>query len=254
MAAKSPLKQKPNRLAGQSLDEQLDKLVSDKALAYLFLPAVFWLIAGLEWFAQWKRMPRQPATFAIAALVLTLFGGWRLRQIFRKAKQIKLGRDGERLVAQTLQTLRVGHLRVLNDLICDDFNIDHVVICERGVFVVETKTWTKPRSDARIQVRDGKILKDGRPVDRDPIRQVVASANWLSVKIEAGAGPRIAVWGVVAIPNWFIENKDPPSKAQAWVLEPKALIKWIEKEPVVLTPDRVNALAFFMEQYFQPGN
>lgn len=251
MPGKSPLKRKPNRLAGQSLDEQLDALRNEKALIYFFLPVLLWVFAGMEWYAQWKGVPRQPAAFALAALAFSLISGWRFRQLIRTSRRLKLGRDGERVVAQTLQTLRVGHLRVLNDLICGDFNIDHVVICERGVFVVETKTWSKPRSDARIQVRDGKILKDGRPVDRDPIRQVVAAANWLSAKIEAGAGPRIPVRSVVAIPNWFIEPPEPGTKAPAWVLEPKALIKWIEKEPVVFGPDRVNALAFFMEQYFQ---
>lgn len=69
----------------------------------------------------------------------------RLRKLRTEIRNHRLGYDGERYVAAELNGLmRVGW-RVYHDFIVDDkpggegtnFNIDHVAVCERGVFVFD---------------------------------------------------------------------------------------------------------------------
>ena len=116
-------------------------------------------------------------------------------------------------MGQFLQDMQVERLRVFHDVVADGFNLDHVVICARGVYVVDTKTWRKPRSDARITVRALRVTKDGRPVDRDPVRQVIAGAQWLSGVLEAGTGRKFRVQPVLVFPGWMVESMDAETKA-----------------------------------------
>ena len=48
---RSPLKDKPLRNPGQGLDEELQRVVDDQTLPYFWFPAVFTLLAALEWVA-----------------------------------------------------------------------------------------------------------------------------------------------------------------------------------------------------------
>ena len=249
MNALSPLKSRPLRNPGQGLDEELEGLINDKAVIYCLVPVVLWTVAGIEWFATIRHTPRTPGIYAIAALFATFYGAWRLWRIRKRAQNLRLGRDGERAVGQFLQGLQVDGLRVFHDVVADQFNLDHVVICERGIFVVETKTWSKPHSKARITLRDGQIGKDGRPADRDPIRQVLAGAKWLAGLLEEGTGRRFSVRGVVVFPGWFVEPMDSATKSQVWVLEPKALPGWIEREPIMLNMEEAKMAAYFLGRY-----
>jgi hypothetical protein len=250
MNAKSPLKSIPLRNPGQGLDEELDRLVNDKALWYLLLPLIVWLLVGIEWFSRLRHLPRMPGVYALMAVALTVFCAWRFWQIRGQVRRVRLGRDGEKVVGQFLQGLQVEGLRVFHDVQGGEgFNLDHVVICERGVFVIETKTWSKPRPTARVAVNEGQVFKDGRPADRDPIGQVVTASKWLAMLLEEGTGKRFAVQGVVVFPGWFVEPMDPTTKALAWVLEPKALPAWIEREPVRLKLEELKIAAYFLGRY-----
>lgn len=48
----------------------------------------------------------------------------------RKSKQLKLARDGEKIVGQYLDDLKEKGNCVLHDIIGENFNVDHVVLSE----------------------------------------------------------------------------------------------------------------------------
>ena len=174
----SPLIAKPLRNPGQSLDEALDRLVDSKLQPYLLFPAMFWMLALLEWAGERWRIPRSPGTFAIAAIVFSAWSAWRLWQLRRLIGDIKLGRDGERAVGQFLERLRASGAHVFHDVPASGFNVDHVVISEQGVFAIETKTWRKRHGQARIRVRDGKLYRDHTPANPNPLEQAERQAEW----------------------------------------------------------------------------
>src|SRR3989304_1068767 len=170
---KSPLKDPPLRNPGQSLDEELQQLYSEKFLPYFLFPGLFIVYAIGEWWRWYLPSPPIPRVVTVIALVSVIYSVYQIRKLRPKIHALKLGRDGEKIVGQSLEELRTGGAIVLHDIMAKDFNVDHVVISYQGIFVIETKTYSKPKGrDARVVFDGEKLLVDGWPPSRDPIKQV----------------------------------------------------------------------------------
>jgi hypothetical protein len=247
MSSQSPLKGKPLRLAGESLDKEIDKWVTDKALGAFFVAASLCAIAYLEWYGYLTHAPRRPILFTVVAAVAVAFAGWRFWSVRVRVRQLRLGRDGERVVGQFLERFREGGGQVFHDVPGEGFNLDHVVISPRGIYAIETKTQTKPWPEAKIVVEDDTLKVAGYVPDRDPIVQVTAAARWLEKRLEESTGKRFAVRGVVVFPGWFVEQRGP--RGDVWVLEPKMLPGFIEQEPTSIAPADVALAAFHLSRY-----
>jgi hypothetical protein len=124
-----------------------------------------------------------------------------------------------------------------------------VLICPQGIYAIETKTWNKPWSTAKIANRDGKLLKAGFTPDRDPVAQAAASARWLQDILENKTGRRYEVRGVVAVPGWSVERA--LEHGSVCVIDPKNLPNHIQKQPTVLSSEEVRALAFDLSRYIR---
>jgi hypothetical protein len=166
---------------------------------------------------------------------------------------LRLGLAGERAVGQFLEGLRIGGARILHDIQGDDFNVDHVVVSNRGIYCIETKTMTKRRPDAIVHYDGRTVLVDGRAPDRDPIKQVSAAAKWLSTQIADSTGKRFWVRAVVVYPGWFVETPPEARSAPVWVLEPKALAKWIENESTSIDDSDVSLISFHLARMVMAG-
>lgn len=244
----SPLKGKPLRNPGQSLDEEIDTLINDKLLMSLLYPSLFWLITAVQFIQEWRPVKHLAIWFAFAALLLSI---WAVIRFFRLKKQIvalRLGRDGEKAVGQFLEGLREGGARVFHDVPGEGFNLDHVVISQRGLFVVETKTWSKPFPEARVSLIDGVLRTAGQRPDRDPIAQVRAQMSWLARVLEESTGKRFPVRGALVFPGWFVDPELTRAFDGIWVLEPKALPSFIEREDLVLSTQDVPLAAFHLSR------
>lgn len=249
MKPKSPLKGKPLRNPGQSLDEQIRDLIDDTMLQHYLMPCFFWVIAGLEWFAEWRHVARMPGTYALAAGVLTIWGALRFVQLRRRIRALRQGRDGEMVVGQFLERLRANGAHLFHDVPGNGFNLDHVVICSKGIFVIETKTHSKPSPDARVTFAGEQILVAGYKPDRDPLRQVRAEARWLMNTLKESTAKSFPVRGVVLFPGWYVDPIPDGIKRDTWVLEPKALPAWIERESIAMEASDVTLAAFHLSRY-----
>ena len=170
----------------------------------------------------------------------------------RKVERLRLGRDGERAVAEQLERLRERGAEVVHDVPGEGFNLDHVLLCQRGFYVIETKTRTKPaRGDARVRTNDGAVIVGRSKPDRAPVVQVQAGAAWLTRLLEECTGKRFAVRGVIVFPGWFVEPMSAVWKqaGMPWVLEPKALPRFIENEPSQFEERDVKLAAAQLAQY-----
>jgi Nuclease-related domain len=250
----SPLRSKPLRQAGQSLDEQIDHLRNDRMLPYAMIPVFYWIIAGLEWFAQWTGQPRVPAVYALIALVLSAYGGWRFWRIRKQLRRILLGREGERVVGQFLDTLRADGAQVFHDVVADGFNLDHVVICKQGVFVIETKTWSKPRGKATIAISNERVVRNGVPASSNAVGQVLGAAAWLRNLLQQSTGQPLFVHPVLLFPGWFIEPMDAATKARLWALVPSNLPKFLAHEPVRLSAEQVAMATLHLGAWVRTGH
>ncbi len=244
--SRPPLKAPALRVPGQSLEAAIHGKVDAVTALWILLPLLLWAVAALEWWAKANDIGRQPWAFAAAAMIVTVIGVRRIYRARVRVKAMKLGLAGERAVGQFLEGLRVGGARILHDIQGDRFNVDHVVISSHGIYCIETKTIRKHRKDAIVHYNGRRVLVDGIAPDRDPIKQVTAAAKWLSTQIAESTGRRFWVHPVVVYPGWFVETPPEARGAPVWVLEPKALAKWIENEPTSIDDSDVSLISYHL--------
>ena len=248
---RSPLKDRPLRLPGQSLSEERKALWDDKLEPWLMMAVFMAAMAAVEWFRYLSGSPPNPFLFSAVAVLFAAFAGWKLWRAWPKLRHLRQGIEGERAVGEFLGGLRSGGYRVFHDIVGSSFNVDHVLVGPAGVFTIETKTWSKPsRGDARV-VFDGQNLKaDGRVPDRDPVAQAEAQASWLRTLIRESTGRTVDVFPVVVFPGWYVEQA-AASRQRVWVLEPKALPAFLQHEPQRLRHDDVQLIAFHLSRFIR---
>lgn len=245
---RSPILAPPLRHAGQSVDEEIQKILRNKIDELLFWAALFWGLTLFEWFNWYFKLPPQPLILTILAILSTGYVFVRIRQYRRKIRDLKQARDGEKAVGQYLEILREKGYRILHDVVGTKFNIDHVLIGPAGVFTVETKTISKPvNGSAEIYYDGEKILINGFSPDRDPVVQAKAQAHWLQELIKESTGRTLKARPVVLYPGWFVSKQ--PKGADVWVLNPKSLPGFLEYESNKLATEDIQLVNFHVSRY-----
>jgi hypothetical protein len=247
MSGQSPLKSKPLRLPGESVDKEIDRWINDKGFGACFGAGCFCMVAYFEWYGYLTHSPRRPILFTFIAVGALVYAGWRLFVIRKQVRSLRQGRDGERAVGQFLERLRADGGQVFHDIRADGFNLDHVVISTHGIYVVETKTWSKPWPDAKVVVEGDALTVAGQVPARNPMEQVSHAACWLEKTLKESTGKRFFVRGVVVFPGWFVEQRG--LKGDVWVLEPKALPAFIGQAPEMIAASDVALAAFHLSRY-----
>ena len=163
---------------------------------------------------------------------------------------MRLGREGEQHVGQFLERFRESGFHIFHDFVTGDANIDHVLIGEKGIFVVETKFLSKPtRGQCRIIATEVGVYANGALHDRNPIVQVKAQANWRN-NYFGKAGFKVPCQCAVVFPNWFVEPADF-KQLGAWVLEPKGLPAFVENKPIKISASDAKALVPYLSNYIR---
>jgi Nuclease-related domain len=247
MSGQSPLKAKPLRLPGESLDREIENWIHDKALVTFFAAGCFCLVAYFEWYGYLTHAPRRPFLFTVIAGCAVLFAGWRIWRIRSRVKQLRQGRDGERAVGQFLERLRADGGQVFHDIPGNGFNLDHVVISTHGIYAIETKTWSKPWPRAQVVVEGETLTVAGQVPDRNPIEQASSCARWLEQQLKESTGKKFFVRGVVVFPGWFVKQQGP--RGDVWVLEPKMLPGYIQQAPEMIAPSDMALAAYHLSRY-----
>lgn len=253
--AKSPLKSNPLRNPGQSLDEALDKLISDNVLPYVLASGMAFVLMVIEWYRWYAQIPPKPVVYTILAAGLFTVTFVKLRRALKEAKQIRLGRDGEKAVGQYLEDLREKGAKVFHDIKGPDFNVDHVVIHSTGIYVIETKTYSKPdKGEARIQFDGEKLRIMGNAPDRNPVTQVRSLLNWLKGLLEESTGKIFVPRPVVVFPGWFVESTAEARRSDVWILNPKALPVFIGNSKEKLSPETVKLAAYHLSRFIRSSD
>jgi Nuclease-related domain len=250
---RSPIKDKPLRLPGQSLDEERRAIWDDKVEAWAIIAVVLLLLAGWEWFRYFRPMPPQPWLLSLVALGAMGFAALRIARLRPKLRALKQGAEGERAVGQFLDRLRGDGYQVFHDVLAEGFNLDHVLIGPAGVFTIETKTWSKPvRGDARISYDGERLVAGAWEPDRDPLVQAKAQASWLTALLKESTGRQLAVRPIIVFPGWYVEAA-PGSQRDVWVMEPKGLPAFLARQQRCLSPEDIKLASFHLSRYVRNG-
>lgn len=249
MKRHSPLKAKPLRNPGQSLQELRDELLEDKFAVPVFMAIAAVVFAGLEWWRAYAPQPPQPVALTLIASVMVGYAIYSYLRIRAQLAAFKLGIDGEKVVGQFLERLRSHGYSVFHDIVGKGFNVDHVLIGPAGVFTIETKTYSKaPGPDVKVHFDGVQLTVDGVSLDRDPIVQGKAQADWLRTLLEESTGRRFLTRSVILFPGWYVEQ-EPGTSKEVWVLEPKALPGFLNHEPEFLSAEDIKLASFHLSRF-----
>lgn len=254
---KSPLKDAPLRLPGQSADAQIFDVIYDQRLT----PAVMvscCLVAMLMELLFWiKPIPRSTSftIMLVYTLIAIAYAVRSWRRSFARIAALRLGRDGERAVAEVLsEQLRRGNA-VFHDIVGPSFNLDHVIVAPQGIYAIETKTLSKPtRSDAVVTFDGTTVLVDGKKMDRDPIEQSLAQIRWLRDQLRESTGTDLPVKGIVVFPGWFVKSDRSNADGKVSVMNPKGIDGFISAGHAILPMDRVHLAAFHLSRFIRSSS
>ena len=239
---RSPLRQKPLHNPGESLEGEIQRLLEDRLLPPFVVAVVAIVLAVYEWWRWEAAQPPQPVVMAAVATVAVAWVAYVVAGLKKRMRSLRLGLDGEKTVGQFLEANRKEGWYVLHDIPAVGFNVDHVLIAPQGVFVIETKTYSKPvRGDATAQFDGKRLLVNGFEPERNPITQARAIRDWVANLLQETTAKRYPVKGVVVLPGWYVSGRQ--DRGDIWVLNNKALLQFIERERCVVKDEDV-ALAY----------
>jgi hypothetical protein len=208
------------------------------------------LMILFHWYYASLETPPSPIGITVIGTIVLLVSIWKINAGRQEINRLRMARDGEKVIGQYLENLRSAGAVTFHDIPGDKFNLDHVIVSSKGLFLIETKTYSKPiKGDARIQIKDDQVLANGYVIDRNPLTQSRALARWLADILQASTGKKFRVRPVVVFPGWFVEPMT--GKEDVWVLNPKALPKFIENCPNTLAPEDQHLIVFHLTRYIR---
>ncbi|MEA1936709.1 MAG: nuclease-related domain-containing protein [Patescibacteria group bacterium] len=249
---RSPLKSSPLRQAGQSLNEKIEDIINDKILLYIICIFIFVLMTLIEWSRWYFNTPPQPIFWTLITVIISIYFIRRILGYIKEVENCKLGRDGEKIVGESLDKLKEKGYKVFSDIIDERFNIDHILIGPSGVYTIEVKTRSKRMGNPKISYDGVNIKIDGLSPDKNPITQAKSQKYWLKNFILEHTKIKIEVKPVVIYPGWFIKSKS--NNAEVWVLNEKAFPTILKKEKSVLSTEQINIIASHIENYNRRKN
>jgi hypothetical protein len=139
--------------------------------------------------------------------------------------------------------------RIFHDVPIAHGNVDHVIVCTRGVYAVETKTRSMPlRRVAVVSVTADQLKVDGYRPDRDPLRQAREAATDLQLILRTFTRNPVRVTPIVVFPGWSIADHRE-SQAPVWVLSAADLAARIARESQTLSVLDVARLSRHLTRY-----
>lgn len=183
---------------------------------FLVLPLVatglpFWIL---------RSVPRTDPLMVIAAwlafLAAVLVHGVRtLLETITEIRNKRLALYGERVTGDRLMELAEHGYQVFHDVPCvgggGRFNLDHVVVGNGAVVVVETKTYRKPRNvpENHKVSYDGQQLKWPGWSSTAELQQVEAGAAWLRAELKKKLNLDVPVCAALTMPGWYVTGGPP---------------------------------------------
>lgn len=248
---RSPLKAKPLRNPGQSLEQRRSDLVWDRLLMPVMAAAFLFVFSGVDYWRALNNVQPQPLLYFLVALLMLVYAAFRIGRALPELDSLRLAIDGERVVGQYLENLREMGYRVYHDVIGEGFNLDHVLIGPAGIFTVETKTYRKAAGpDVKVRVERDQVLVDGQRIDRDPIAQAKAQSSWLRELLAASTGRKFQVRPIILFPGWYVEQGVDATR-EVWVLNPKALPDFLRHANAMIQEDDIKLASFHLSRFIR---
>ena len=144
----------------------------------------------------------------------------------KRSKDAERGAEAEEAVGGILDNLPEGNF-VIHDFDSGKGNIDHILVCTKGIFTLETK------SQAGEITFDGeRLLQNGRPFLKDFIKQAWAEC-YVVREVLANCGITSPVAEpVILFPNAFVKVRGKAKRVE--IISLKYFPKFLERLPTCI--------------------
>ncbi len=239
----SPIKERPLRTPGQSIEEDISRIWLDEIGLYAALASISVVFPAYVLYLDLTKARLQPLFLGVCWALVLAYCVYRIRKAKERIRLLTMASEGEKTVAEVLDELRVDGAAVFHDIPATGFNVDHLVIARQGVFVIETKTRSK-FSDSKVMFDGERLLIDGmKPID-DPIAQVKAISDWVVSELARSTGKRFPVQPVVLFPGWYVEHTESAQRRGVWVLSPKALPAFVRHSKEMISDTDLHLISY----------
>lgn len=251
------------RIQGEGLQEKI-RDIEFNVYETMIIPAFFVMLTILLWLfcLDLKWIKFNTAT-AIIYTIVTLFF---IIRAFRKVKALRKslnnyrkGLEGERLVGEVLNKLSNDNTFIFHDIPGDRFNVDHIIVSTRGVFVIETKHFD--RSKCHEFIFDGNMIyrqmKDGaRYLCPKLLPQMDGEAKFIQNEIENRTEMKIPIIKVAVLIGCFIhtpaENDSNQNMkkyfSKYWIVNEKLLSSMFLEEKEIYDDSVVKLIASHIKE------
>mgnify|MGYP006297868249 FL=1 len=251
---KNFFKGKHLRNPGQSLLNKINE-ISDRLLTNVFyfiiIPIIFYSVhISSLYYKNETYSVISGVLMALVAILMMSFVGYFLVRDLNLRRRYHLAFDGEVYVGQELNHLMLDGYHVFHDFPAEDFNIDHILVGQSGVYSVETKARHKPNSGD--STKDAQVSYDGQTLffpnwkEQKPLKQAEWQAKWLSNWLQSATGEPVSVSPILALPGWFITKTSPHGVP---VINPKQIKSFIKSQRKgVLNQKQINVICHQLNQ------
>ncbi len=253
---KPPQEEKLLRPPGYSLAVQFDSLMERSTLQ--LVGAMFWTaLAGVIGGFVARLLVQEVGFLGMLLPIIALTGAIlagtalaiRAYRTLQEGRNVRLGLRGEQATAEALAEASDAGFRVFHDIQGgDDWNIDHVAIGPKGVFLMETKARSRiaakgdqPEHHVKF---DGTTLAFPMGIDRDAVAQARRNAGWLANFLTKKTGESVAVDAIVVLPGWWVEGRGEVVKA----MNCKYLTKYLRSQKDKMTPEQVTRITTALDE------
>ena len=255
---KSPQAEKLLRPPGHSLanrwDRSVDAVLFNLLMASAFAVSVAMIANGFVRFLAihagifWLVLSGVLLLFFAAAGILMMGRAFRN---WREAHDLRLGLRGEQAVAEALNEVADCGYRSFHDLPGGaDWNIDHITVGARGVFLIETKARRKRRTrDGQTTYRvtyDGERLHFPSGTDKNAVAQALRNAKWLSDYLHKKTGEPVEVKPLVVLPGWYVDYAKGNFRVE--VMNAKYLVGFLRGQQERIEPPQVKRIITALDE------
>tara|TARA_R110002073_G_C9392068_1_gene573820 strand:+ start:145 stop:951 length:807 start_codon:yes stop_codon:yes gene_type:complete len=249
---RAPLISNPMRKPGQSLDEEIDKVLNQDAFPYMLVPLIFIAWVSLQWWNWHHEVYSSPILSSLIILGLIAYCLYKLIGYKQRIERLQIRRNRKRAVGQYLELLQEKGYQVFHDLMYGSFHLDHLIVCENGIFVVETRTYSKSKQrGSKVIWNEDELVINGSNADKRIILHARAEAFWLRSVIKDSTGIDFPVKSIIVFPGWQVATVFQKDNPDLWVLNPKYLSEHIENLPKLHSKDDVMLISYHISCFIR---
>ena len=256
LRGKAPFSTRVLRGAGHGPQSQMTERI---ALLFFGFGILFGFLVGLivAWLAVITGTFGGTLQFIILIIlaVLIVLG----RRQFSKIRNAQIGYYGELKVGEMLEHLGRRNWFVFHSLDMKEFgwkggDIDHVIVCPKGVFCVETKAF-RPSPNERsnkLTHTPGKphgILHyslSGSELLSNPLQKLQEKAMILHNHLPESCGNLDYVGRILALPEWEIEYKDSDGRELVFS-RLEEIRRFLQEGEDKLQPEQIKTIKDFLD-------